>query len=178
MPTDQRNFAIPINITSTNDATSNSIEKLVLTMNKQLFRPKTITNGTMNLSYFGDSIEITVTDILVPPLTANTTTILSSINGDILLGNTDYTDIFLNELQIEGAEQVATHSTENGSLSVDICSAGGDRLLEVIAENPGVFVLENLVDGMLKVRCFCAERGDYTLNIMDAVGNTVTNLHQ
>lgn len=174
----QRNFAIPINITSTANAASNSIEKLVLTMSKQLFRPKTITNGTMSLFYFDDSLEITVTDILVPPLEANKTTELSSIKGDILLGNTDYTDIFLNELQIKGAEQVASHSTENGSLSIDICSAGGDRLLDISAENQGVFVLENPVDGALKVRCFCAERGDYVLNITDAVGNTVKSLHQ
>jgi hypothetical protein len=51
------------------------------------------------------------------------------------------------------------------------CEDGGERLLLTGAVRPRVVADENPVKDVLKVSCYCIDRGEYRLEIVDILGN-------
>jgi hypothetical protein len=60
----------------------------------------------------------------------------------------------------------------DGYLTIGICENGDGRLVSMSEFASGIFVDENPVSEILKVTCNAIERGNYTLEIIDVLGNS------
>jgi hypothetical protein len=168
----KKDYEIPIYITANKDISYITIYKFILKINKQILFQKLVDNGNIAQFYDNDTIEITINNIKIPNLIADTENILLKIKGDILLGNVDSTSINLTEAEFSNIIEMDSLSLIDGYLTIEICEVPDDRLVDISNKNPGVFVIENPVDEVLKVKCVCIERGNYTLSIVDLLGNT------
>ena len=172
----KKNHRIPIYITADADVANATIEKLVLEVDRNLFYPKRIenNNGTMSLNFIDTMIEMTLENLLVPALNADEEKVLLTIRGDVLLGNKDSNDIFVRAVKFS-EELVEEPDLKNGYITIEICRAGGDRLVRWLDYVPAVLVKNNPVtSGILEVKCNAVERGNYSLEIIDLLGHTNT----
>ena len=167
------NYDIPVYITSNADIFNQSlyIKQLIFTINKNLFYPKSLSNGDPSYFYDEDTISIKVENILIPPIKKDVETLLLNINGDILLAGIDSSVINIIEPIIEFTtlEPILI----SGCITLTICDSGEDRFLIYTPESPGIFVLENPVSNLLKLKCICYERGSYYFEIFNAIGNAL-----
>ena len=177
----RRNYRIPIYIKADEDISDITIEKLVIEVDRNLFCPRRIenNNGTMTLNFIDTMIEMTFENVLVPALKANEEKVLLVIRGDVLLGNKDSNDIFIRAVKFS-EELNEELELLNGYITLEICRAGGDRLVEYVADYfPTVTVKNNPVtSSTLEVRCNTIERGNYSLEIIDLLGYTPTTLNE
>ena len=178
LPT-RRNYRIPIYITADNNISVQSltIKQLILTINRNLFHPKSCSNGDVSYHYDNDTINIRIENISVPMMNAGEETLLLNLVGDMLLANTDSSDIHLIDTGI-----IITWSNEepeliDGCITINICKEGEDRFLTLYDEKPGVFMLENPVTEIFKIKCICYERGYHYIEILNILGQTFVPLH-
>jgi hypothetical protein len=61
---------------------------------------------------------------------------------------------------------------KDGYLKLDVCKEGGSRLLESFGVIPGISVEINPANNLLKVKCYCIERGGHSISIVDLSGST------
>ena len=175
----KKNYKVPIYITANADITNNllTIKQLLLTINRNIFHPKSCSNGAVSYSYNSDTINIKIENVKVPIMDAGKETLLLNLVGDILLGNTDTSAIHLVDSGIIITWTNIEHELIDGCITINICEEGGDRLLMVYEKKPGVFVLENPVSDLLKVKCICYEKGYYYLEIINMLGQSFVPLH-
>jgi hypothetical protein len=173
-----RNYRIPIFIKTDRNISGAVIEKLVVAIDRNLFYPRRVLDNataTMALNFIDTVIEMTFENITVPALLAGEEKILFTIRGDVLLGDRDSCEIILKEPVKFADELTVNPELINGFMTLDICRECTDRLLTVFDYVPSVIVNPNPVeDGLLKIHCKTVERGDYSLEIVDMLGNSIT----
>jgi len=169
-----RNYKVPVYISADENISNTVIEKLVLEVDRNLYFPRRVEPNTvnMNLNFIDSIIEMTFENITVPALSANEPKILLTIRGDIILGNKDSSEIRIDTV-IFSQEHIEIE-TENGFISLAICEDGSDRFLTIFDYAPSITVKKNPVTEMLEVNCKTIERGDYSLEIVDLLGNATT----
>jgi hypothetical protein len=142
--------------------------------NLRLFTPFSVSRGTIiDTAINGDIGTFTIV-IDDAPLSADTT-LLTEIVGATLLGNVKMTDVTILDAQWQGGSPVVDEpDLGSGSLSIEICIEGGDRLLQV---NPTfrVQAYPNPVTSYVTVEIESADVGKYELLLVSARGN-VTRL--
>ncbi|MDR0926400.1 MAG: hypothetical protein LBO69_01365 [Ignavibacteria bacterium] len=166
-----QNYEIPIYITSNENISDLVIEELKILINVNVFYPKASSNGAFTAQLNGDIFEITLKNIRIANLTANREEILLTIRGDMILGNTDTSGIIIKDIAFDNTLIIKDLRLIDGYITMGICTEGGDRLISM-GESPGVFVDENPVNELLKVTCITIERGNYSLEIVDLLGNS------
>jgi hypothetical protein len=165
------NFGVPIFVSSTQDIASIKVEKLVLEISQKIFYPKSATGNGVQFSR-GEPSEIILENIIIPALKANEEITLVAIIGDIILGDRDSSAIILMK-EVSFAEGVfdGQLKLENGYITLEICKEGNDRLLTTFEFEPSIIVKNNPSREKLEVECKVIENGDYTLEIVDLLGN-------
>ncbi|MPM97859.1 hypothetical protein SDC9_145039 [bioreactor metagenome] len=160
-------YKIPIYITSSENFMNLNIDTLVLTINNNLFYLKSIDNGVFSTN----ADVITIHNILIPQIQHSDTKLLLTLNGDVLLGDTDSTSISITKYAINSIN-IQNIDLQNGYLKLKICTANNDRLLNRTGHSPIVNILENPVySAFLELECNIIESGDYSLDIIDVLGN-------
>ena len=151
-----------------------TIEKLVVEVDRNLFYPRRVDNGTMSLNLIDSMVEMTFENVLVPALKADEEKLLLTIWGAAILGNKDSNDIFIKPPVKFSKELSKEPELFDGYITLDICREGGPRLLEYVGGYaPAVIVKSNPVTSeILEVECKTIERGNYRLGIMDLSGRT------
>jgi len=175
-----RNYRIPIYIKADENIAGTKIEKLVVEVDRNLYFPRRVEPNTvnMNLNFIDSIIEMTFENITVPALLANEPKILLTIRGVIILGNKDSSEIIVKEpiifSTVNNEQLFYDVKTENGFISLAICEDGRNRFLTVFDYAPSITVKKNPVTEMLEVHCKTIERGNYSLEIVDLLGNATT----
>ena len=163
-------YTIPIYITATKNISNITVNNLAFVVNENVFSPTSVPNCKMSYRYYEDTVEIIIDNIFVSSLEKDRETILCSVVGKTILGNMDSSIIRIDSVIIDCGKV----DYENGSINIDICyccDEDGKRLLHTDDVLPKIIVKENPVKDILSVECYCTERGDYTLEIIDALGN-------
>jgi hypothetical protein len=165
----RKNYQIPIYITASQYFSNTMINRLDVSINDNVFFPKSVNNGNISFSHNLDTIMIVMENLIVPELEAGVEVELCRIKGDAILGNTDSSEIPIRNIFMEGNSP--EFELINGYLTLKICSEGEDRLLNEYPNNPGIFVYKGATSDEVIVDCVCIERGMYTLSLYDALGN-------
>ena len=174
-----RNFRVPIRIKADRNISGTKIEKLVVEVDRNLYFPRRVEPNTvgMNLNFIDSIIEMTFENITVPALSADEQKILLTIQGDVILGNKNSSEIRIDTVIFAGQPQGIDHTVEtvNGFISLEICEDGGDRLLTNMDYEPSLtiknhFASNNFVTKLLEVECKTIEVGNYSLEIIDLLG--------
>ncbi|MPN38695.1 hypothetical protein SDC9_186220 [bioreactor metagenome] len=93
------------------------------------------------------------------------------MRGNVLLGTSDSTDISITKCVISDANVLGVDTT-TGYLKLIICESGGKRLIKNIGHEPTITVIENPVkSSVLELECDVIESGNYSLEIIDILGN-------
>ncbi len=129
------NYGIPITAVLSQDykestLTVNSAE-IAVSFDANTFMPLAVSNGTMSAPDPVAGTRTVTIKITQPFAVSKSGTLVSSLTGNTMLGNTDQTPLtFVSAtlLDTEGAP-AAEVSTEDGSIIFKICRNGGDRLL-------------------------------------------------
>jgi hypothetical protein len=90
----------------------------------------------------------------------------------MLLGDKDFTPILMKEVSFQNENHILD-TLIDGFISLDICREGGDRLLGSFGVMPGIFVeISPTNNTLLKIKCYCIERGEYFLSVVDLTGSS------
>lgn len=111
-----------------------------------------------------------VTFKVLPPFASGT--VLFELVGDVLLGNSDYTDFVISEVQWQKENGIdMTTIPQNGRLTVlGICHNGGDRLLEQIGPFGITSINPNPSGGRVEITINTVEYGETHLEIYSIYG--------
>lgn len=111
-----------------------------------------------------------VTFRVVPPFTSGT--VLFELVGDVLLGNSDYTDFVISDAQWKKSSGIDMATTvRNGRLTVTgICYIGGDRLIENVGSFGIAAIHPNPSGGRVEITVNTVEYGETHLEIYSIYG--------
>ena len=160
------NYSIPIYIKSDKDIDGIIINTLIIEIDKNIFCPRSIDNG-----YFAnyENNIITIKNIEIPTLQSNQEIILLNVLGDILLGK-DSSGIVLRDVVFDNF--LPDCELIDGCITINICEEGGNRLLEIFDYSPSILINNNPATNTLEIEIKVIENGNYTLEIVDLLGNT------
>ena len=162
-----RNYPIPIYIRAEENISGAIIEQLVIEIDRTLFNPHRVGHLTSRDNGF-----MIFENVPVPNLIANEEQLLFNIWGDIMLGNKDSSAILVSSAKFSDDLDVELEFIA-GYLTIEICRAGGDRLLRWFDYVPAVLVKNNPVTSeILEVECRTIEIGSYSLEVIDLLGHT------
>ena len=166
----RRNYRVPIYITASENVSGMVIEKLIIEVDRSLYFPRRVDNGTMAVNNLDTMFETTFTNVIVPALQANRETILLTVRGDVILADKDSGDIIVKSVTF--SEALAENPLlVNGYITLDTCVG---RLLTFDYE-PSLTVKNNpVIDKVLSVECQVIENGNYSLDIVDLQGKVAT----
>jgi hypothetical protein len=165
----RKNYQIPIYITASQNFSNTIINRLDVSINDNVFFPKSVNNGNISFEHNSDTVTIMLENLVVPELKAGIEIELCRIKGDAILGNTDSSEILIKNVIVD--KNSPEFELINGYLTLEICSEGSDRLLNKYSNNPGVFVQQGIVSDEVVVKCVCIEQGIYALSLFDVLGN-------
>ena len=160
-------LSVPFFITSNKSVPALTIDTLILKVNHNVFLITEIEASGNIVNYKNDTIIIT--NITTPNYPSQGKYYLKGIP---LLGNAGSTSIEIIDVKFPLATCAKTEFI-NGSLTIATCDEGGNRLI-THAENTLTIVEKNIVNYILKIECFSVETGNYFLEIVDILGNTIT----
>ncbi len=112
-------------------------------------------------------------DISVPARTIDSTgTVIAELFGDMTIGPLDSTDILFDQATVTAPNVTSRLLTEDGSIKIVVCQAGGDRLIQR-SGRLSVQVHPNPVSGDGKIVTETYERGRHSLSLITADGQTI-----
>lgn len=176
------NVKIPVSI-NTNDGLELNDEKIIIQISflRDLYFPVNVSsiNNAKILSnqIVGDyrviEIESNLPQIAINDSNAN---LLFEINGIVLLGEHTSTPIVIDSIYFEHPTLFEIGSVKNDTLFIDLCTAGGDRLLQIV--NGGLTITHPYIttNNEIKFEIHTIEKGNYNLSIYDYLGNQINSL--
>ena len=171
---DQKNYQIPVlgKFKKVTDSLSNMNISFKLKFNRSLFLPKEITNGEIvsnTIDGRNRILDLIFADFNVSP----TDSIIGFIDGTTLLGDSKSTDFEISELDIVERNLVSSIESENGSLTIEICEEGGDRLLDHQLNPFSINVSPNPVNEVLNININTLEKGYHVFILSDLNGTEI-----
>jgi len=171
-------YPIPIYAKLENDTLQNyNIDTLLLEFNRSLFYPKTVTNGRIisnNIVNHNRIIGVEINNINIAQL--NVERKIAEIVGDVLLGNDTATAINFLSVSNPDALRVQEFYLENGSLSIKVCSEGGNRLLDVHNRPVTIIVSPNPFSDNTSITLNLLENGFHKLELYNLNGVMVDEI--
>ena len=162
-----KNYPIDFFITSNEDITDLFIHEIKLNINKNIFYPTSVNNNCVLESNNGN---ISVKNIAVPSLKMDAITPLFTIRGNVLLGDVISSTIKIIDATFE--QNIEKITLVDGYISIDICQTGGSRLAKSFDYEPSITVAQNPATDLLEVECKVIEVGNYSLEIVDILGQS------
>jgi hypothetical protein len=155
---DKKNYRVPIYITANEDILGVTIEKLVIKIDGDIYRPRNIqyNNGKMTRNLIDTIQEIVIENIKVPDLKAGVESVLLTIRGDVSKGTRDSN-------AIQPTEVVFAKELNDKVELID-----GYITLAYVS----LAIKDNPVKDDLDVICKVFEKGNYSLEICDMLGKT------
>lgn len=149
-----------------------TIETLKITMHRSVFYPKNIIGGTLiSSTLIGDDrvLEIKIDNINVN----KNDSLIAEIEGATLLGDVDYTDVAISDIDYTQKALVGEITSSDGSMLTEICTEGDDRLLTISGTGSSVKINPNPVSDMIRFSIFTIEKGKHIVDLLDMFGRTI-----
>jgi hypothetical protein len=169
---DQSNYKIPIygKFSKSDDKLDNFGMIFKLKFNRSLFYPSDISDGNILENYLlGNDriIKVQLNNISL----SQTDSLISYLNGSTMLGDTIKTLMEFDSLNVSQPELISTLQSQNGSLTIEICIQGGNRLLSNVYSPASIVVIPNPVNDVFVVKVKALEKGIHTISILDLQGS-------
>lgn len=169
-------YRLPIRATVVAGATDIANGRLTMTVRyaSSVYAARTLTTGSvLRNEVLGGFTEI---DLEIPSFIVGATeTIIGEIIGDMTLGSNITTDLEIFNAVITASNATPSVRPENGSLTIEICEEGGQRLIQrsgalsvVARPNPAAEVLEIVAETY--------ERGAHRIDVVTLTGDVVATL--
>ncbi|OGU57581.1 MAG: hypothetical protein A2X64_09015 [Ignavibacteria bacterium GWF2_33_9] len=150
-----------------------NLDTMKLEFNRTLFYPKTVSgNNALILSnqLNGNNRELT---LALRNITISAQdSVLCYLNGFTMLGNTESTPINITQINYSQFNLVSNITSKDGSLKINICKNGGDRLLDVTNNPLGMVIKPNPASDNFDIDIQVLEIGHYEVSICDITGNS------
>jgi len=169
-------YSIPVyaKLKAGDDPISNySIDTIQISFARSLFYFRDLSKGVNhNIMEFNNDDRIISFSVNNLNLTSTEQKITDLI-GATMLGTKPSTDIVFTKVVLPNDGEITDIEKHNGYLEVKICDHGGDRLLINTGAKPDVFLVPNPATNNVNITANIIEKGDYTLEIYDLLGNKV-----
>ncbi len=149
-----------------------NIDTIEISYNRTLFYPVDVTRGEILANFVNDDIRII--QITVPDISITDSTVITEIVGYTMLGNSVRTPLdilYASHSQPELVSEIL-YLDGSGSLNIEICEEGGDRLLDVITPGEPLSVSPNPASDNISINMNLFETGNHKLEISDINGKT------
>lgn len=148
-----------------------NLDTLEISFDRSLFFPLSIenSNGKILSNNISGNIRTLILSFNNIKLT-DKDTLIGHIIGHTLLGNTDSTSIVIGKISHKQFNLVSLINQDDGSLSINICRNGGDRLIDVQALPLSGVINPNPSNGEVTLNLNLLEIGLYKLTLIDITG--------
>ncbi|MDX9789726.1 MAG: choice-of-anchor D domain-containing protein [Candidatus Kapabacteria bacterium] len=146
------------------------IESIEVRLRRSMYYPRDIEGGELIESSLVDDyrlIKFKIDNILV----SSNDSLIAEIDGAAMLGDTDFTNIEILNVEYSQKVLVSQVNTINGSLQSTICAEGGDRLLRQIGSGSRIEVNPNPAGDVINIKIHTIEKGLHTVEVIDLLGN-------
>lgn len=168
-------FRLPIRATVVSGSTdvADGTLKMTIRYASSVFAARTLSTGSiLRNEVIGGFTEL---DVVIPSFAVGSTEkVIGEIIGDMTLGSVISTDLEISNASITASNVTPTVRPQDGSLTLDICEEGGQRLIQrsgslsIIARpNPAAEVLELVAQAY--------ERGPHRLDVVTLTGDIVAS---
>jgi hypothetical protein len=150
-----------------------NIDTIEISYNRTLFYPREVTRGEI-LATFVDN-DTRVIQISVPDISITDSTVITEIIGYTMLGNSDYTplDIIYASHSQPNLVSDLRYLDGSGSLTIEICREGGDRLLQVLSPEQPLVANPNPAGDNITISMNLIEKGQHRLELIDINGKSM-----
>ncbi len=135
--------------------------------NSSIYYPVSVSNGTLSRSF--DGTETTVTIVVDSTDINGTSSVLTELIGPTALANRKSYPLVWNEIQWLSPNLVNKTTYKDGSITIEICEAGGERLLD-FGKPVSLIISPNPVNDRLNIDLHLLESGEYRLEIVSLEG--------
>lgn len=172
-PTDD-NLSLPVRarIAMGSVDTVTSTLRLTTQYQSQLFVAQSLSRGSIirNTVNAGNTeLEMEIPDVTITKGEAE----LFTINGQGTLGSTDSTDFVVMSAAFTGGDGSPTIRADNGWIKLNICTAGGPRLIMKSGAPLAIELYPSPADDHAEVSVNAYERGTHKLEMIDVTGTKV-----
>ncbi|MGE5479626.1 MAG: hypothetical protein ACM3U1_04265 [Chloroflexota bacterium] len=149
-----------------------TIDTLELTFNRSLFYPRSVDPPAQIISKIWDNFGNLSLSLSLPSLNLSATdSVVTTIRGNAMLGDEKSTPLTISKLLWSERLRVTEIDTLDGSMTIEICEKGGDRLLERVGSLTSITVAPNpSSDGRITIEVAATERGAHKLDILSVNG--------
>ena len=169
---DKDNYQIPIygKFSKKEDSLNDFGMVFKLSFNRSIFYPLNISNGNIVENYLiGNDRVIKI--LLNKVSLSSADTLISILNGSTLLGDSVTTPIKFDSLYVSQPELISTLKSKDGSLTIQICVEGGNRLFKNLNSPASIVATPNPVNDVFSIKVKALEKGDHKITIFDLQGN-------
>lgn len=174
----ERNFAIPVFAKVENDTLVNlKIDTVEIQFNRSLYYPKSMTNGKIlyqNVLNNDRILGFEISNINISD--TNREVKVAEIIGDVMLGNDTATIIKINYISNADSLRINEIHKVDGSLSIKVCSEGGNRLLEEHNQPVTIVVNPMPISENAKIELNLLEMGYHRIDLYDLQGNLISEV--
>jgi len=163
-----QNYELPIYISINRDISDFILDKLVVEIDRNIFYPLQVSSGIFSQQVIGDILSLTISNISISALRADSAVILTKVIGSILLGDKDSSLISLGASLPDSFGLILI----DGYITLDVCGEGNGRLLTSLGYDPFFTVKNNPITETLEVEGKLVELGAYSLEIVDLLGKS------
>lgn len=168
-------YRIPIYATVVNGSTSVVNSKLTMTVRyaSSVFAARTLTNGSILRNTAAGGFTELDLEVVSVNVGANET-VIGEIVGDMTLGSVVSTDLVISNASLTTTNVTPSVSTEDGSLTLEICEEGGPRLIK-LAGALTIVARPNPASEHVEVVADIYERGEHRIDVVTLLGNVVAS---
>ncbi|HOV91689.1 MAG TPA: hypothetical protein PLC04_01235 [Candidatus Kapabacteria bacterium] len=173
---------IPVYLISKDGFTGNN-ERIVMSISflRDLYYPESVSSinnaqiisNKISNNYRILKIEITLPDIDVGDSLPH---LLFDINGSILLGEHTESPISIDSIEFAHPEIFEVGNIKNDTLYIQVCNAGGERLLKNVNADFGLVQPPQIENDEVEFVIQTLEKGNYNIQIYDYLGNKIREI--
>lgn len=170
---DEDNYEIPLKAViedAGNYSADVQVSSVTISFNRSLFYPSSVSTGEITSNTTSDNRRYVTVNMLKSMLkVSGDTTDLFRLRGYTMLGDAELTDFAIENAEVDISGAVNDTNLVNGSLRIEICEAGGARLLE-FSSPASIEITPNPAESELRISVFALEKGHYAMRLVDQLG--------
>ncbi len=173
------NYKLPIYASlgkATDEIEGFKLDTVEISFNRSLYYPEKISNGKILSSYINNARRHIILEIDNIKFKGQNV-VLTELTGYTMLGDVTKTDLKFEKISHKQSSIVSKISSEDGSLEIEICQEGGDRLLKQFSSAAKIEILPNPIENNAIANVFMLENGKYTLEITNLTGIVIQKIH-
>lgn len=146
-----------------------TFDNINLTFDQNIFYPKSVNKGKI-LEYKAINGMVTLRIQTDSTLLTKNETLIAEVIGDALLGQNENSVIILDSIVNSQKKLISKVDTSKGLISIKICRAGGNRLID---NSLAMKLVALEINDYIQLEANVLEIGKHTIELLDATGSLV-----